>query len=159
MKSSTPSSHTQFVDLDNARVDEQREVMKKIINEGHCPFCSENLHLYHTVANELEGDHWFITKNLWPYKNTKFHYLAILKRHAELVSELTNEEGAELIQLLGKLEKKLKVTGGGFAVRFGDTNYSAGTVKHIHAQFIVPDIDNDNFEPVRFKLGKDKDKR
>nr|AIA18779.1 Unknown Function [uncultured bacterium] len=147
---------TQFVDIENARVDEQRKVMQEIIDRGHCPFCPENLALYHKQTNELEGDHWFITKNQWPYKNTKFHYLAILKRHAELVSELTNEEGAELIQLLGQLEKKLGVKGGGFAVRFGDTNYSAGTVKHIHAQFIVPDIEKDDFEPVRFKLGKDK---
>jgi diadenosine tetraphosphate (Ap4A) HIT family hydrolase len=130
--------------------------MKKIVERGHCPFCAENLKLYHKIPNELEGEFWIVTKNQWPYEHTKFHYLAILKRHAELLSQLTYEEGAELIQLFGKLEKKLDVPGGGFAMRFGDTNYSSGTVKHLHAQFIIPDIDKPDFQPVRFKIGKDK---
>ncbi len=150
---------TQYVDIANAREDSQREVMKQIIESEHCPFCPENLHLYHQQKNDFDGKYWFITKNQWPYKNTKAHYLAILKRHAEMISDLSLEEGAELIELLGKLEKKLKAPGGGFAVRFGDTNYSAGTVRHIHAQFFIPDIDKPDFLPVRFKIGKDKEKR
>jgi hypothetical protein len=39
------------------------------------------------------------------------------------------------------------------AMRFGETKYSAGTVKHLHAQFIVPDVDQPDFEPVRIKIG------
>lgn len=149
-------SSTQFVDLSNARVDEQRKVMQKIVEEGHCPFCPENLTLYHKQPNILEGQYWFVTKNQWPYENTLFHYLAILKRHAELISELTPEEGAELVQLFGELEKKLGAKGGAFAIRFGDTAHSAGTVRHLHAQYIVPDIDKPDFKPVRLKIGKDK---
>lgn len=149
---------TKYVDIDNSRVEEQRIEMEKIMEEGHCPFCMENLKLYHKIPDELNGKYWIITRNQWPYKNTLFHYLAILKRHAEMVSELTSEEGAELITLFGQLEKKLGVKGGGFAMRFGDTNYSAGTVKHIHAQYIIPDIDKPDFMPVRFKIGKDKEK-
>lgn len=143
-----------FVDLDNSRVDEQRREMEKIIERGHCPFCPENLHLYHKAENEFEGEHWIVTKNQWPYENTKYHYLAILKRHAEQLHELTNAEGGELITLFGKLQKKYDIPGGGFAMRFGDTNYSAGTVMHLHAQFIIPDIEKEGFEPTRFKIGK-----
>jgi ATP adenylyltransferase len=149
-------SKTSFVDLDNGREKDQIEEMKKIVEAGHCPFCEDNLHLYHKLPNELEGKYWFITRNQWPYKNTKYHYLAILKRHAEQLHELLEEEGGELITLLGKLQKNLSAPGGGFAIRFGDTNYSAGTVRHIHAQFIVPDAEADDFIPVRLKLGKDK---
>ena len=147
-----------FVDLDNGREQEQIDEMKRIIEAGHCPFCQENLHLYHKLPNDLEGKHWFVTKNQWPYKNTKYHFLAILKRHAEHLHELTQEEGGELITLLGQLQKKLNAPGGGFAVRFGDTTYSAGTVKHLHAQFIIPDAEADDFIPVRVKLGKEKKK-
>lgn len=149
-------SKTSFVDLDNGREKDQIEEMKKIVEAGHCPFCPENLYLYHKQPNELEGTHWFITKNQWPYKNTKHHYLAILKRHAEELYELSEQEGGELIVLLGQLQKKLNAPGGGLSLRFGDTNYSAGTVKHLHAQFIIPDAEADDFIPVRVKLGKDK---
>jgi diadenosine tetraphosphate (Ap4A) HIT family hydrolase len=145
-----------FVDLDNAREEDQRQVMQKIIEEGHCPFCPENLALYHKQENIFEGKFWLVTKNQWPYENTLFHYLAILKRHAEHLSELTHDEGAELVELMGRLEKKLDAKGGAFAMRFGDTAHSAGTVLHLHTQFIVPDIDKSDFKPVRFKIGKDK---
>lgn len=151
-KSPIPS----FVDLDNARFDDQRQVMKDIIAAGHCPFCPENLVLYHKQANELEGKYWLVTKNQWPYDHTKYHFLAVLKRHAEELYELTAEEGGELITLLGNLQKKYAIPGGGLAMRFGDTNYSAGTVMHLHAQFIVPDIEKEDFEPTRFKIGKSK---
>lgn len=147
---------TEFVDIDNSRVEEQRREMEKIIEAGHCPFCAENLHLYHKVPNDLEGKYWIITPNQWPYENTKHHYLAILKRHVEQLYELTHDEGGELLEMLGKLQKKLDIPGGGFAMRFGDTNYSAGTVKHLHAQFIIPDIDKPDFQPTRFKIGKSK---
>ena len=145
-----------FVDIDNARYDDQREEMERIIAAGHCPFCLENFQLYHKQPTEFEGDHWIITKNQWPYENTKYHYLAILKRHAEQLHELTAEEGGELITLLGEVQKKYDIPGGGFAMRFGDTNYSAGTVMHLHAQFIIPDIEKEDFEPTRFKIGKSK---
>lgn len=144
-----------FVDIDNARVEEQRIEMQKIIEAGHCPFCPENLKIYHKIDDEFEGKYWKITKNQWPYKHTKYHYLAILKRHAENVSELTEQEGGELITLLGKLQKKLKVPGGALAMRFGETLYSSATVLHLHAQFIMPDRDDPEYKPVRFKIGKD----
>lgn len=147
-----------YVDLDNAREDDQKQVMQDIIDAEHCPFCPENLQKYHKHPVEIDGEFWTVTKNQWPYKNTKHHYLAILKRHAENLYELTEAEGAELIILLGKLQQKLDVTGGGLAFRFGDTNYSGGTVNHLHAQFIIPDIDKEDFEPTRFKIGKSRDK-
>lgn len=143
-----------FVDLDNARKEDQRQVMEQIIAEGHCPFCPENFSQYHFQPKDFDGEFWFVTKNQWPYDHTKHHYLAILKRHAEKISELTAAEGAELIELMGKLEKKLSAPGGAFAMRFGDSSYSAGSVSHIHAQFIVPDIEADDYQPTRLKIGK-----
>jgi len=147
------------VDLDNVREDEQREIMKKIIEADHCPFCMENLRKYHTPPTIKETKNWLLTTNKWPYKNTKHHLLAILKTHKENLTELTSEEGAELISLMGFAQEYTRAPGGGFAMRFGDTDYSAGTVSHLHAQFIVPDINTPDFKPTRFKIGKDKEKR
>lgn len=149
-------SKTPFVDIDNAREDDQRDVMRKIIEQGHCPFCMENLRLYHKQPILKETKHWILTKNQWPYKNTRLHFLIILKTHAEHLQELTPEMGAELFEIVAWTEKEFDIPGGGFAIRFGDTDYSAGTVNHIHAQFIVPEINNPDFEPTRFKIGKTK---
>lgn len=158
MPQTQSKSNNSFVDIDNSRGGEQTEVMKKIQQQNHCPFCPEHLGEYHKPIIVKEGKHWVITPNQWPYKNTKVHYLAIYKKHATQLHELPPEAGAELITLFGQIEQEEHILGGGFAMRFGDTRYSAGTVNHLHAQFIVPDIDKPDFEPVRFKLGKDKGK-
>jgi len=152
-------SHTTFVDLDNSRVDEQRQVMATIIKNAECPFCSENLKKYHTKPIIKETTHWLLTENAWPYEHTRLHLLAILRTHAETLQELPNGAGEDLMQLMAWAEQEYQVPGGGIAIRFGDTNYSAGTVKHLHAQFIYPDIDTPDFQPVRIKIGKDREKQ
>lgn len=143
-----------FVDVDNARLDEQRQVMEKILDSAHCPFCPENLALYHKQPIIMEGKYWLITKNQWPYDFTKHHYLAIYKNHVETLQELEPEAGAELFRFFAELEREFAAPGGGFSLRFGDTAYSAGTVNHLHAQFIVPDVEAPGFQPVRLKFGK-----
>ncbi|MBT4124636.1 MAG: hypothetical protein HN981_01845 [Candidatus Pacebacteria bacterium] len=153
-KSKKYTGASSFVDIDNSREEEQVKIMEQIIEEGHCPFCLENFFKYNSRDLLKESQHWILTLNKWPYKNTKHHFLAILKEHAENMQEIPPEAGKELIELFQWLEKKYSIPGGGFAMRFGDTNYSAGTVKHIHAQLIVPDIEEEEFKPVRFKIGK-----
>lgn len=150
MTSLTPK----FVDIENARLDEQRQVMEKIIAEGHCPFCLENLQLYHKKPFLKKGTYWWVTENQWPYENTKHHFLAIYTQHAEKLSDIQPEAGQELLQLFAEIETEFTLPGGGFAMRFGDTNYSAGTINHIHAQLIQPEIEKPDFKPVRFKIGK-----
>lgn len=153
-KSKQYSGPTDFVDIDNSRTEEQVGVMEDIIQAGHCPFCLENLKKYHKQPIIWEGKYWLLTKNQWPYKNTKLHLLGILKEHAEDLSALTPAMGTELVEMLQVADKEFSPPGGGLAMRFGDTNYSAGTVKHLHIQFIVPDINSPDFKPTRFKIGK-----
>jgi ATP adenylyltransferase len=143
-----------FVDLDNSREDDQRAVMAGIVEAEHCPFCLENLRKYHKQPIVRETEYWLLTPNQWPYNHTKIHLLAIYKTHAERLSDLPPEAGADLLALMQWAEKEYNVPGGGWAMRFGDTNYSAGTVLHIHAQFLVPDLESPGYEPVRFKIGK-----
>lgn len=144
------------VDLDNARVDEQRAVMEQIIEDDQCPFCLENLRQYHKEPILQETNHWILTPNQWPYQNTQLHLLAIYKDHATQLRHLKPAAGRELIKLFQWVEAEYNVPGGGWAMRFGDTDYSAGTVNHIHAQFLVPDIHASNYaeKPVRLKIGK-----
>lgn len=151
-----PKPHA--VDMDNARLPEQRTVMEEAIRAGECPFCLENIRLgiYHRQPILHEGNYWLLTQNQYPYDNAKVHLLLILKTHAERLSELPPEALAEMSWLLQWAERTYTAPGGAVCMRFGDTEFSAGTVRHIHAQFIVPDTKNPDYEPIQFKIGKDK---
>lgn len=144
------------VDLDNARVDEQRQVMQEIMQADHCPFCSENFEKYNKQPILRAGKYWFVTNNQWPYAFTKLHLLFIYKTHVTHLTEIDPEAGRELIELAQWAQAEYAVPGGGLAMRFGDTDYSAGSVSHLHAQFLVPDIEAEGYEPVRVKIGKSR---
>jgi ATP adenylyltransferase len=149
------SSQKPLVDLSNARFDDQRQQMQEILDAGHCPFCPEFLAKYHTEETLKQGQYWLITYNKWPYEHTKYHWMAITTFHAEKLSDLPPEAGAELFKLLAELEQEHQLPGGGFAMRFGDTRYSAGTIRHLHVQIVVPDLEDPNYQPVRIKIGTD----
>ncbi len=148
-----------FINVNNARADEQIEVMQKIADESHCPFCEENLRLYHKNPILKDGKYWLVTKNQWPYEHTKHHFLLIYKEHAAVLSDLAAEAGSELFTMIKELEKEYKFEGGGFSMRFGDTDFSAGTVNHLHVQLVIPDAMAKDFEPVKIKLGLQWDRR
>ena len=105
----------QFVDLDNAREDEQKKVMEDIIKANHCPFCEENLKKYHKEPILKEGEFWIVTNNQWPYKNTKVHLLIIYKEHVINLANLDSNAGKELFDLIKWAEKEYHVPGGGWA--------------------------------------------
>lgn len=148
-----------FVDIKNARTEEQIKVMEKIIVDGGCPFCLENLTKYHETPIIKEGTYWVITRNRWPYENTRVHLLAILKEHAVSPTEVDPAAGAELFSLLSEMSKTYQISGGGLCMRFGESAFSASTVSHLHAHFIEPDASKPEFKPVRFKLGMEWERR
>lgn len=151
------SKNSKFIDIDNSRVEEQKKVMNEILNQEHCPFCEENLRKYHKQPILKETTHWIATKNQWPYDHTKYHFLLITKHHIVNITELDAQAAQELIELTSWLIAEYNIPGGGLAMRFGDTNYSAGTVAHLHAQLIQPDPEAEGYQPVRVKLGKYKE--
>jgi diadenosine tetraphosphate (Ap4A) HIT family hydrolase len=148
-------SQKKLVDLDNARYDDQREIMQKIQEEGYCPFCIEN-YLKNNDAILEKGKYWYFVKNKWPYENTKQHFMFITNEHVEAFAELSPEASAELMNMAAKAIEKYKIPGGALALRFGDTDYSAGSVQHMHAQLIHPDVHKPGYsdKPVRLKIGK-----
>lgn len=145
-----------FVDIENAREKDQIQTMKKIIEAGHCPFCLKNLRKYHKKPILKETPLWLLTDNQWPYENTQLHLIAIYKKHATKIDQLADQAGDQLLQLISWAETKFNIPGGGIIMRFGDTNYSAGSVNHIHVQLVVPDLKKIRKakKPVRIKIGK-----
>jgi ATP adenylyltransferase len=154
----TITSDASFVEMANAREPEQMAVMKKIIAEGHCPFCQEHFQKYHQSPILHDGEYWFVTPNAWPYKHVKHHFLVIGKPHWEKMADVPPEAGAELIEQIQWIEKEYDFPGGGLGWRFGDLFHSGGTVKHLHLQVIMPDLEDPEYEPVRLKIGVSREK-
>lgn len=143
------SSH---VNLKNARLDEQRDVMERIVNDDVCPFCPENLALYHNQPILRRGKHWLVTTNQWPYKHTKAHLLAIASYHATTLQALKKGAGEELLDHVRWAESEYGIAAGGIAMRFGDVTKNGATVSHLHAHFIAPSPNNKPGIHVRFKI-------
>ena len=150
------NDQNEHVDLDNARYDDQRAVMQEIIENDESPFLLKNLRKYHTKKVVREGKYWYVTENQWPYDHTKRHFLIIAQEYWTKLSDITPEAGAEMFELAQWVAEEYGVQGGAICMRFGDTNLSAGTVQHLHVQFIEPDREAEGFKPVRFKIGKEK---
>ena len=143
------------VDMDNARLPDQRVAMERIITREHCPFCPENLAREHKRPLLKEGVYWLVTENQWPYENTEIHLLFVLKRHTDELRGLRPEEWAELLALVSSTEEYLKISvpGGGLGIRFGDSSFSGSTVNHLHAHFIIPKPKKERASFVSFPIG------
>ena len=145
-----------FVHLEHAREKEQLESMKRIKEEKVCPFCPEQLEKFHKKPILKENYFWLLTENQWPYNNTRIHLLVIHKKHAEKISDLSKGAWEDLGSLMSWAEKKFKITGGGFGMRFGDPKSSNATVQHVHAHLLsskITDKNHPKYIPVQFKLG------
>lgn len=127
-----------FINITHVHSKEQRAVMKQIQGRKECPFCIQNLHKYHTKPIIRKIPHWILTPARWPYKDTKLHLLVISRKHMERLSDLSLVAGRELFKLLKWVERKYNISGGAFAVRFGDSRFTGATVHHLHAHVIQP---------------------
>lgn len=149
-------SNDEFVNLANAREEEQRTAMERILERGECPFCPENLSKEHQRPVIHRGQYWILTENQWPYVNTRVHLLLIAVSHVERLSDLPPEAGAELLVLCQWIERHYNVKGGALGMRFGNPRFNAASVKHLHAQFIsanITDQTDPNYQPVHFRVG------
>lgn len=138
----------------NARTAEQIALMKKIAQDGVCPFCAEHFKTYHPKPILKETDYWFFTENMSPYKGTKYHFIFVYKpAHIQTPNEMRPEALADLFALVNTAITEYKFPGGAFFMRFGDHDYTGGSVEHLHAHLMLGDIHAPNHEAVRVKLG------
>ncbi len=141
-----------FVNMDNARYNDQRQVMQDIQDAGVCPFDEEHLAKYHTPPVLQQGAYWTITPNQWPYEHTRVHLLAIARQHVESVEELPKGAGEELLDHVRWAIKEYSIDFGGLTMRFGDVKHNGASVNHLHAHIIVPDKDKPADAKVKFKI-------
>ena len=142
------------VDPQNAKTLEYRETLKAIERTKKCPFCSDNFR-YHKKPILRKANGWFITKSSWPYQNSRHHFLLICGRHKESFRDLKPSDLGAILRLGNWAIKKYKISGGGLALRFGNTVLSGSTVCHLHFHLIVPQMSRKRRRaaPVYFLIG------
>ncbi len=133
----TKGGRKKVVDPRYAKSKEYRKVIEAIALKGKCPFCSENFKYHkHPILSEEGG--WFITRCGWPYKNTKYHFILIGKKHKEHFRQLRQSDFISIRSLVNWASKKFNIKGGVLAHRFGTTEFTGATVCHLHFHLIMP---------------------
>ena len=146
----TYSPNLRYVEFAAVRTGYQLKTMRIIRQKGHCPFCPENLSLYHKEPVTWEGKYWLVTDNQWPYPGKNVHKLVISKKHVEDIGELESGASEELVEIVKMTEKETGIRGGAIGFRFGDPILSGASVKHLHFQIISPKRGE---EQVKFFIG------
>jgi diadenosine tetraphosphate (Ap4A) HIT family hydrolase len=136
-----------------AKSAQYRSVLETIEKKEACPFCVSNF-VHHKKPILHTAGSWFLTKNSWPYKKTRYHFLLINKKHKEYFSELTATDLRHIKTLVDWCVVQYRIKGGAFALRFGDTNHTGATVCHIHGHLIVPKLKKNGVaHTVQFPIG------
>jgi diadenosine tetraphosphate (Ap4A) HIT family hydrolase len=156
VKKYTKKEKIGYLDFNHARTPEQIEVMRKIVDDGVCPFC--HFTVYHRKPILKESKWWYVSENMSPYEGTKIHLIFIYKKHATMTSEIDPEAAKELFSLIGWTERKYKMKGGSFFVRFGSSEMTGGSVDHYHVQLIVGNAKGTDkkYDKLKVKLGYKK---
>lgn len=136
--------------LDAARSPEQREYMASLEDGRVCIFCPEHVEEYQAHPVEHRGEHWYITRNSYPYAGTVAHYLIVPLRHVTAFDELPDAAGAELWALQRSLKDRHAPLATATVMRSGDMRYNGGSVAHLHVHFVV--LDDAPSDTVRFKV-------
>lgn len=136
--------------LDAARTSEQRAYMEDLEARGICIFCPEHVAEHQRQPVEHRGEHWYITRNDFPYAGTVAHYLIVPHRHVSSFDELPDSAGAELWALQRMLKDRHTPLATATVMRSGDMRFNGGSVAHLHAHFVV--LDDAPEQTVRFKV-------
>ena len=136
--------------LDAARSPEQRAYMERLERERICVFCPEHFARFNSEPVLSSGEHWYVTRNAYPYEGAAGHYLIIPHRHVTSFDELPDEAGAELWRLKRELREQLAPVALATVERSGDMRFNGGSVAHLHTHVVV--LDAAPTHTVRFRV-------
>jgi ATP adenylyltransferase len=137
-------------DLAAARSDAQRKRMEDLEAAGVCVFCPEHVAEHQPEPIEHTGNHWYVTRNRYPYKGTATHYLIVARRHVTSFDELPDEAGAELWSIKRMLTAQLEPAAVATVERSGNMLYNGGSVAHLHIHLVA--LDTSPSATVRFRV-------
>ena len=136
--------------LDAARSEDQRRYMERLEGDRICIFCPEHVAEFQSEPVEFSGEHWYVTKNAYPYAGTVAHYLIVANRHVSAFDELPDAAGAELWAIKRRLKAQLAPAATATIERSGRMALNGGSVAHLHTHFVV--LDADPATTVRFRV-------
>jgi diadenosine tetraphosphate (Ap4A) HIT family hydrolase len=136
--------------LDAARGSEQLERMRALEAEGVCIFCPEHAATWQREPVEDEGEHWYVTRNDFPYAGADAHFLIVARRHVQAFQDLPDEAGAELWRIRRELAARLGAPAYATVERSGDMRLNGGSVEHLHVHFVA--LGPDPAHTVRFRV-------
>lgn len=141
--------------LPAARSAEQLRYMEELEASGVCIFCPEHVERYHREPIEHRGEHWYVTRNDYPYAGTVAHYLIVPHRHVSSFDELPDEAGAELWAIRRMLKAQLDPVAVATVERSGDMRFNGGSVAHLHTHFVALPAEPES--TVRFRVSASAD--
>ena len=136
------------VNIHNARSKAYAAILRRITKDKVCPFCEKHFLKYHIRPILKTGTYWLLTENFHPYSGAKHHLLAVSRTHVEHFEKLSPAAHAELFKLFGAEARKRGIRGGTIFMRFGETEYTGGSVNHLHAQLVSGVKRGKNTEPL-----------
>jgi ATP adenylyltransferase len=99
-----------------------------------CLFCEiQNDENDERVGILKRGEHWFVILNLFPYTNG--HIMIVSNRHVERLSDVTEEQGRELVELFSLCERAVQAAYHPEGLNVGanlGASAGAGVVGHLH---------------------------
>lgn len=143
-------SRPRLYDLSAARSPEQRAHMARLEADGVCIFCADHVHRYHDHPIEWSGDHWYVTRNAYPYPGTVAHFLIVPHLHVSSFDELPDAAGAELWKVKRMLKEQIGARAYATVERSGDMRLNGGSVAHVHTHFVV--LAENPAQTVRFRV-------
>jgi dihydrofolate reductase len=136
----------------SSRSEDQTQKMREIENLGICPFCEDWLEWYHDSPILHRSEHWVVTPNDNPYKNTAMDLLLISKHHCINFRNLPEAARLDLGNVIAWVENNCGINYFGLGMRVGPVDKVAGSINHLHAHIKVGDVDEPNHKPVTFKM-------
>jgi ATP adenylyltransferase len=137
-------------DIAAARSAAQRKRMEDLEAAGICVFCTEHATGHQPEPIEHMGDHWYVTKNRYPYEGTQVHYLIVARRHVTSFDEMPDEAGAELWSIKRMLKAQLDPAAIATVERSGNMLYNGGSVAHLHIHLVA--LEPSPSATVRFRV-------
>lgn len=129
-----------FVNINNAKGREEYvRMLQNIIDAGIDPFDPSYILLNHPHPILKHYKHWFVTKSAHPYPGTIHHFMVISTIYAEFLEELHSDAAIELQKIIEEVNKEYKIEGGGYWMRYGDSDFTGATVKRLHGHIIAAD--------------------
>jgi diadenosine tetraphosphate (Ap4A) HIT family hydrolase len=144
------SGRGELYNLEAARGEEQRRYMERLESAGICVFCPEHVAEYQREPVEHRGEHWYVTRNGFPYEGTAAHFLIVARRHVVSFEELPDEAGAELWAIRRVLAERLDSLSLATVERSGDMRFNGGSVAHLHVHLVA--LEPEPSATVRFRV-------